>query len=235
MSTRLYLIAIVPAAIIVIALYLSDRYDREPFKLLLKTYVFGALAVIPTIFVEEILNAINIFPGVIGAFYTAFIVAGLTEEYFKRLVVLKTSYNKEHFNEKLDGIVYAVFSSMGFATVENIIYVVYRFSYNPYIGLYRGILSVPAHGIFAVTMGYYLSLAKYATNEKRRVSNMRKSLYMPMLFHGIYDFILMANLPQLTIIFLPYVVYLWWLNQKKLRTYLYDSKSRFIGKKKERE
>ena len=53
MSTRLYLIAIVPAAIIVIALYLSDRYDREPFKLLLKTYVYGALAVIPTIFVEE--------------------------------------------------------------------------------------------------------------------------------------------------------------------------------------
>ena len=235
MSTRLFIIAIVPAAIIVVGLYLSDRYDREPLKMLIKTYIFGALAVIPTIFIEEVLNAVNIFSGVVGSFYTAFIVAGLTEEYFKRLVVLKIAYNTEHFNEKLDGIVYAVFSSMGFATVENIIYVVYRFSYNPYIGLYRGILSVPAHGVFAVTMGYYLSLAKYATNEERRKSNLRKSLYMPMLFHGIYDFILMANLPQLTIIFLPYVVYLWLLNQKKLRTYLYDSKSRFIGKKKERE
>lgn len=235
MKTRLFIIAIVPAAIIVVGLYFSDRYDREPFKMLFKTYVFGALAVIPTIFVEEILNALNIFPGVVGSFYTAFIVAGFTEEYFKRLVVMKTSYNTEFFNEKLDGIVYAVFSSMGFATVENIIYVVYRFSYNPYIGLYRGILSVPAHGVFAVTMGYYLSLAKFATNEERRKSNLRKSLIMPMIFHGIYDFILMANLPQLTIIFLPYVVYLWWLNQKKLRTYLYDSKSRFIGEKKERE
>lgn len=235
MKTRLFIIAIVPAAIIVIGLYFSDRYDREPFKMLFKTYVFGALAVIPTIFVEEILNALNIFPGVVGSFYTAFIVAGFTEEYFKRLVVMKTAYNTEFFNEKLDGIVYAVFSSMGFATVENIIYVVYRFSYNPYIGLYRGILSVPAHGVFAVTMGYYLSLAKFATNEERRKSNLRKSLFMPMIFHGIYDFILMANLPQLTIIFLPYVIYLWWLNQKKLRTYLYDSKSRFIGEKKERE
>ncbi|WP_077368685.1 PrsW family intramembrane metalloprotease [Anaerosalibacter sp. Marseille-P3206] len=235
MKTRLFIIAIVPAAIIVIGLYFSDRYDREPFKMLFKTYVFGALAVIPTIFVEEILNALNIFPGVVGSFYTAFIVAGFTEEYFKRLVVMKTAYNTEFFNEKLDGIVYAVFSSMGFATVENIIYVVYRFSYNPYIGLYRGILSVPAHGVFAVTMGYYLSLAKFATNEERRKSNLRKSLFMPMIFHGIYDFILMANLPQLTIIFLPYVIYLWWLNQKKLRTYLYDSKSRFLGEKKERE
>jgi len=235
MKTRLFIIAIVPAAIIVVGLYFSDRYDREPFKMLFKTYVFGALAVIPTIFVEEILNAINVFPGVIGSFFTAFIVAGFTEEYFKRLVVMKTAYNTDFFNEKLDGIVYAVFSSMGFATVENIMYVVYRFSYNPYIGLYRGILSVPAHGIFAVTMGYYLSLAKFAANEARRKTNLRKSLFMPMVFHGIYDFILMANLPQLTIIFLPYVIYLWWLNQKRLRTYLYDSKSRFIGEKKERE
>lgn len=235
MTTRLFIIAITPAAIIVTGLYLSDRYDREPFKLLLKTYVLGALSVIPTIFVEEILSALNVFPGVVGPLYTAFVVAGFTEEYFKRLVVMRTSYKSEYFNEKLDGIVYAIFSSMGFATVENVVYVVYRFSNNPYIGLYRGILSVPAHGIFAVTMGYYLSLAKFATNEKRRKSNLYKSLFMPAIFHGIYDFILMANLPQLTIIFIPYVVYLWWLNQKKFRTYLFDSKSRFIKGKKERE
>lgn len=235
MSTRLFIIAITPAAIIVTGLYLSDRYDREPLKLLLKTYIFGALSVIPTIFVEEILSTFNVFPGVVGALYTAFIVAGFTEEYFKRLVVMRTSYKSEYFNEKLDGIVYSIFSSMGFATVENIVYVVYRFSYNPYIGLYRGILSVPAHGVFAVTMGYYLSLAKFSTNEKRRKSNLFKSLLMPVIFHGIYDFILMANLPQLTTIFIPYVVYLWWLNQKKFRAYLFDSKSRFVGEKKERE
>ncbi|WP_416197434.1 PrsW family intramembrane metalloprotease [Sporanaerobacter sp.] len=235
LNIRLFIIAITPAIAIIAGIYLSDRYDREPFKILLLTYILGALAVIPTIFVEQFLSYFNILPGIFGSFYTAFIVAGLTEEYFKRLVVLKTAYKTKYFNEKLDGIVYAVLSSMGFATVENIIYVVYRYSYNPYIGFYRGILSVPAHGVFAVTMGYYLSLAKFSQEEGRKKRNYRRSLYMPIIFHGIFDFILMANIPQLTIIFLPYVVYLWWLNERRLSKYLYDSKSRFIGEKRERE
>ncbi|MBU5293897.1 PrsW family intramembrane metalloprotease [Anaerosalibacter bizertensis] len=235
MSTRLFIIAITPALVITVGLYLSDRYDREPLKLLLITYILGALSVIPTIFVEELLSVFNVFPGILGAFYTAFIVAGFTEEYFKRLVVLKVAYKSKYFNEKLDGIVYAVFASMGFATIENVIYVVYRYSNNPYIGLYRGILSVPAHGVFAVTMGYYLSLAKFSTIEERKRRAYRRSLYMPIIFHGIFDFILMANIPQLTIIFVPYVIYLWWLNERKLSKYLYDSRSRFIGTREKRK
>ncbi|HHV27559.1 PrsW family glutamic-type intramembrane protease [Anaerosalibacter bizertensis] len=235
MSTRLFIIAITPALVITVGLYLSDRYDKEPLKLLLITYILGALSVIPTIFVEELLTVFNVFPGILGAFYTAFIVAGFTEEYFKRLVVLKVAYKSKYFNEKLDGIVYAVFASMGFATIENVIYVVYRYSNNPYIGLYRGILSVPAHGVFAVTMGYYLSLAKFSTIEERKRRAYRRSLYMPIIFHGIFDFILMANIPQLTIIFVPYVIYLWWLNERKLSKYLYDSRSRFIGTREKRK
>lgn len=235
MSTRLFIIAITPALVITVGLYLSDRYDREPLKLLLITYILGALSVIPTIFVEELLSVFNVFPGILGAFYTAFIVAGFTEEYFKRLVVLKVAYKSKYFNEKLDGIVYAVFASMGFATIENVIYVVYRYSNNPYIGLYRGILSVPAHGVFAVTMGYYLYLAKFSTIEERKRRAYRRSLYMPIIFHGIFDFILMANIPQLTIIFVPYVIYLWWLNERKLSKYLYDSRSRFIGTREKRK
>ena len=235
LSTRLFIIAVTPAVVIVSGLYLSDRYDREPMRLLIITYILGALSVIPTMLVEEFLSSLNVFPGVFGAFFTAFAVAGFTEEYFKRMVVLKVPYKSRFFNEKLDGIIYSVFSSMGFATVENVMYVVFRFSYNPYIGFYRGILSVPAHGIFGVTMGYYLSLAKFAPNEKRRKANMRKSLYMPLIFHGIFDFILMANLPELSIIFIPYVIYLWWLNKQRLSQYLYDSKSRYIGTKDKEE
>lgn len=229
MNLRLFIIAIIPAVIIILGMYLSDRHDREPIKLLFFTYVLGALAVIPSIIVEEILITFNIFPAILGAFFNAFIVAGLTEEYFKRLVVLKYPFKTRYFNEKLDGIVYCVFASMGFATVENIIYVVYRYTNNPFIGLYRGIFSVPAHAIFGITMGYYLSLARFDTDLKRKRMNMRKSLYMPVIMHGIFDFILMAEIPQLTLIFVPYVIFLWWLNQRKLASFMYDSKNRVIG------
>ncbi|HLR33995.1 MAG TPA: PrsW family glutamic-type intramembrane protease [Tissierellales bacterium] len=233
MNTRLFIIAITPGIAIILGIYLSDRYDREPFKNLFFTFTLGALSVIPTVFVEKFFSYLNVFPGILGTFYTAFIVAGLTEEYFKRLVVLKVAYNSEYFNEKLDGIVYSVFASMGFATVENIIYVVYRYTNNPYIGLYRGIFSVPAHAVFGITMGYYLSLAKFSQDKTRTRANYYKSLLMPVIFHGIFDFILMANLPQLTIFFVPYVVYLWWFNQKRLSHYVYDSKTRYIDTERE--
>lgn len=235
MNTRLFIIAITPAIVIILGIYLSDRYDREPLRLLMLTYILGALSVIPIIIVEEFLLRINIFSGVLGAFYTAFIVAGLTEEYFKRLVILKIPYKTKYFNEKLDGIVYGVFSAMGFATVENIVYVVYRYANNPHIGLYRGVFSVPAHAVFGVTMGYYLSLSKFDTNKKRGKKNLTRSLYMPIILHGTFNFILMAGIPQLSALFVPYVIYIWWLNQRKLSKFMYDSKSRFIDIKRERE
>ncbi|HAE91348.1 MAG TPA: PrsW family intramembrane metalloprotease, partial [Tissierella sp.] len=188
MKLRLFIIAIIPAAVIITGIYLSDRHDREPLKVLLFTYILGALTVIPSVIVEEFLIGFNIFPGVLGAFYNAFFVAGFTEEFFKRLVVLKYPYKTKFFDEKLDGIVYSVFATMGFATVENIIYVAYRYTNNPFIGLYRGIFSVPAHAVFGITMGYYLSLAKFDTNIDRKRMNMRKSLYMPLIMHGIFDF-----------------------------------------------
>lgn len=227
MTTRLLIIAITPAISIAFAVYLSDRYDREPISLLIKTFALGALFVIPTAAVERLLVSVNIFPGLLGVAFLAFIVAGFTEEFFKRAVVLRYIYNNKHFNEKLDGIVYAIFSALGFATVENIMYVVFRFSYNPYVGLYRGVLSVPAHAIFAVTMGYYLSLAKFSLNDQQEKLYLRKSLLIPAALHGIFDFILMAEIPILASLLIPYVIYLWWTNQKKLNYYILESKKRY--------
>lgn len=228
MHIRLFIIAITPALIGIFAMYLTDRVDREPAKLLLMTFILGALAVIPSIIVEEILIRFNVFTGVTGAFYNAFIVAALTEEYFKRLVILKLPLKTSYFNEKLDGIVYGVFAALGFATVENIMYVVFRYTNNPFIGLYRGIFSVPAHGVFGITMGYYLALYKFNTDEKGKSSNLRKSLFMPVLLHGIFDFILMANIPELTLLFVPYVIFIWWINERKLEAFIFDSKNRII-------
>ncbi len=233
MKTRLFIIAVIPAVIFMMGIYLSDRRDREPAKLLLITYALGALAVIPSIFVEEILLKFNVFTGVGKAFYNAFIVAALTEEFFKRLVVLKVPYRTSYFNERLDGIVYGVFAALGFATVENIMYVVFAYTNNPFIGLYRGIFSVPAHGVFGITMGYYLSLAKFNLDEAGKKSNLAKSLVMPVILHGIFDFILMAEIPQLTLLFVPYVVFIWWLNERRLSKFVFDSRNRIIDKTKQ--
>lgn len=233
MQIRLFIIAITPGIVGMFAIYLSDRVDREPAKLLFLTYVLGALAVIPSIIVEELLTKFNVFSGAYKAFYNAFIVAALTEEYFKRLVLLKLPLRTSYFNEKLDGIVYGVFAALGFATIENIMYVVFTYTNNPFIGLNRGIFSVPAHGVFGITMGYYLSLYKFNTDDKGKKRNLRKSLIMPVILHGIFDFILMVGIPELTLLFVPYVVFIWWINEKKLSEFVFDSRNRIIQDREE--
>ncbi|MFW5891506.1 MAG: PrsW family intramembrane metalloprotease [bacterium] len=225
MNLNLILTAVTPGIALAITIYLIDKYDREPVKLLVKTFIGGAIITIPTIFLESILAGFNIFGGIIGIAYQAFIVAGFSEEFMKRLVVNKVAYYNKHFDEKLDGIVYAVFAALGFATVENIMYVVFRFSDVESVGVYRAVLSVPAHMLFAVTMGYYLSLAKFSKIEEEKTFYYKKSLTAPMLLHGIFNFILMSGNNFLMIFFLPFVIYLWSINIKKLNKYYQESKA----------
>lgn len=223
-TIRLIIIAVIPGIALALGLYLTDRYDREPVNLLLKLFFFGMLAAIPTLFFERFLGNINFLPGIFSIAWTSYIVAGFTEEYFKRLVVMKLAYFHPAFNEKLDGIIYCTFSALGFATIENIMYVVSGYDADPYIGLYRGILSVPAHMLFAITMGYYLSLAKFSPDKHNCRKNLRLSLLIPMLFHGTFNFILLAN-NIFMVFFIPFVVFMWVVNLKKLNKYYKESKA----------
>lgn len=227
MDVRLLVIALTPGIALALSVYLTDRYDREPIRLLIKVFILGLLSVIPAGMIESVLMSFNIFGGLLGSAFTAFIIAGLTEEFIKREIVLRTAFRSKAFDEKLDGIVYSAFAALGFATSENIMYVVFRFAANPYVGLYRGIFSVPAHMLFAVTMGYYLSLARFSYTEYDYRIFLRKALVVPALLHGFFNFILMANIPILFIVFIPYVIYLWISNLIKLNEYYIQSKTSF--------
>lgn len=227
MDLRLLVIAVTPAIALGLAVYLTDRFDREPLRLLAKVFLWGAFSVIPIVIVGRFLSSFNIFTGIFSAVFTAFILAGLTEEFFKREVVLKAVYRHRAFDEKLDGIIYAVFASLGFATVENIMYVVVSYSSNPTVGFSRGAFSVPTHVLLGITMGYYLSLAKFSDDAALEKHYLRKALIIPALLHGTFNFILMADLPILFTLFFPYIIYLWIANLKKLNHYYRDSKKRF--------
>lgn len=223
MTIRLIIIAIIPSFVLLSAIYLIDKYDKEPVRLLIKLFIYGFLIAIPIILVENILQKFNIFIGIFAIIFEAYIVAGLSEEFFKRIIVLKVAFNNIAFNEKLDGIIYCVFASLGFATIENILYVVFQTASSPHIGIARALLSVPGHMLFAITMGYYLALSKFATTNTQKKAYMKKSLIYPIILHGTFNFILMINLNFL-FIFIPYVIILWIINIKKLNTFYKLSK-----------
>lgn len=217
--------AVLPGLVFTLFILFFDRYDKEPKKLLVKVFFFGMLATIPTIVAETIGQRFNIFSGLYGELFDAFIVIGLSEEFFKRRVVLRHAFNNPAFDEKMDGIIYCSIAALGFATFENIFYIINYSAAVPDIWITRAILSVPAHMLLGITMGYYLAMARFCTTPGQCISYMRKSLYVPAILHGAFDFILMTDLPLISLLLVPFVVMLWITSIIRLRRYYKDSKA----------
>ncbi len=210
---NLLLLATAPVIIILVYIYIRDKYEKEPLGLLLKALLTGALTTIPILLVGTWLSKYLVyFTGLQVAAYNAFIVAALNEEFFKFAALFFLIWRHKEFDEKFDGIVYAVFVSLGFAWIENIMYVL---QYGQDVAYSRAVTAVPIHAILGITMGYYFSMAKFFEN--RRNINLLLALFMPVLLHGIYDFILMSQHEMYLLIFIPFVFYMWRSGFKKMK------------------
>jgi RsiW-degrading membrane proteinase PrsW (M82 family) len=201
-------IALVPVFTLLVYVYIRDKYEKEPLGLLIRGFIYGAIIVIPIVFVERQLSlTATDLDGLYKAGHTAFVVAALTEELFKFLALYILIWKNKNFNEKFDGIIYAVFVSMGFAAVENIMYVYNDAESAVNVGLLRAVTAVPAHALFGVAMGYYFGIAKFILGKK--TMGLIMALFIPILLHGIYDFILMSEISWWLVVFVPFMIYLW--------------------------
>ncbi|HYE11003.1 MAG TPA: PrsW family glutamic-type intramembrane protease [Patescibacteria group bacterium] len=198
--------AVAPSIALLYYFYIKDKYEKEPRQMLFKAFALGSLTVVPVVFFELRLNIFDLAEmDYLMATYTAFVVAGLVEEGFKFFIFWFFLWKNKNFNEMYDGIVYSVFISLGFATTENIGYVLLSGFHTAFI---RSITAVPAHALFGVTMGYYFGKARFA-EEKRRVRYLMLAFSVPIVLHGIYDFILFSRSMELMLLFIPYMLYLW--------------------------
>lgn len=208
--------ALLPIVVLLIFIYNKDKYDKEPIGKLLLTFFVGCMSVVPAGLMEQMLSAYQPEHPILGAIYDGYVVAGLSEELWKLLLLMLVIWRSRHFDEYFDGIVYATYLSLGFACVENVMYV---FGSTDPMGtaFMRGLLAVPAHFLFAVTMGYYLSIAKF--DPEKRPSHLLKAFLFPALLHGTYDALLMVNdalggntalvSGVLTLVFIYFDVKLW--------------------------
>ncbi|MBQ8703233.1 MAG: PrsW family intramembrane metalloprotease [Bacteroidales bacterium] len=188
-----FISAVLPVVLLLYFIYRKDRLNPEPLGKLLLTFFVGCLSVIPASLMEGLIMPLG--PSaetapVLNGVFTGYVVAGLSEELCKLLLLLWVIWRSPHFDEYFDGIVYAAFLSLGFACVENIGYVMGGGDVMT-TALMRGLLAVPAHFLFAVTMGYYVSLAKFDPAGRR--GHLWKALLYPVLLHGTYDALLMVS------------------------------------------
>jgi RsiW-degrading membrane proteinase PrsW (M82 family) len=182
-------LAIAPGLAIILYIYRKDSYDREPGKYLLISFLLGMLSTLPAIVIQLI--ASKVFGDISGVssikFYAffAFIIVGCSEEGSKFAMVRWYAYPKKAFDEPFDGIVYTIMVAMGFATLENILYVE---QHGIGTAIIRMFLSVPAHASFGIIMGYYIGLAKF--NKEKSIFYFIKGLVLAIFFHGAFDFFL---------------------------------------------
>ncbi len=190
----MFQLAILPSIVLLIYIYKKDKREKEPLGTLLKCFILGVISTIPALIMESIgevvIDGIFVEGSIAYAMLDGFLVAAFSEELCKYFMLKSQTWKRREFNCSFDGIVYAVFVSLGFATFENLLYVV---DGGLSTAITRIFTAVPGHACDAVFMGYYYSKAKYAElsgDKKEKKKNLRKALLIPILLHGTYDFLL---------------------------------------------
>ena len=202
--------ALLPAVYLIGYVYKKDRVEKEPAGLLWKLAFLGAVSTIPAAFIEIVLeNFLGIFFLPEQLFYqliSNFLIVAVTEEFWKRQVVMRAAWRHPAFNYRFDAIVYAVCSAMGFAAMENIMYVA---DGGLSVAVSRALLAVPSHAVDGVLMGFFLGEAKLCERQgdfMGRKKNMKNSLLVPVLAHGFNDFCLTIGTVSAMLCFVAFVV-----------------------------
>ena len=181
-------LSISPGIFIMVTIYNLDEYDKEPLWLLALAFIFGAINLHLDIDILDFLFSLITAENDFIRIGEEALSVGFTEELLKFIVVMLIIYPNKNFDEPFDGIVYSVFVGMGFATAENMTFVLQG---GAGLAVMRMLSAIPAHFVFAVIMGYYLGKAKSSKNSQFLFIGL--SLLIPVLIHSLYDYFLFLD------------------------------------------
>ena len=212
MKLFLILAAVIPALILLIQVYRADHLEKEPLSLLLSLILCGVLATaLATLTEQGGYLLLSVLLGQDHRYFEIllyFVVVAASEEGFKYLLLRWRTWRSPHFDCSFDGVVYAVFLSLGFALWENIHYVL-NFGFSA--ALARAVTAVPGHACFGVFMGTWYGCAKRWSmhrQEARSVLARWMAFLLPAGLHGVYDYFAITQLAELIWLFLLFIVVL---------------------------
>lgn len=214
--------ALLPAIVLLRYIYRHDHIEKEPPALLIRLLLGGVLSAFAAILLETVgMWILPMFAAEDSVLYhvlLAFLVVAVSEEGAKLFFLKKYSWNQPHFNYMFDGIVYAVFVSLGFAAFENVKYV---FDYGLSVAFTRAFLAVPAHMAFAVFMGIFYGRARCCASRRRGTaakSNLAAGFISAVLLHGFYDACLMVGTNLSLIVFVGFVIFMYFFVSRVVKT-----------------
>ena len=181
------LITILPSLALVLYFVKSDKF-KEPNRIIIITFLFGILITIPAGYLNSLIDK-NFATGerFNDALLSGFFGGGPVEELLKFSILYFYILKEKAFNEPMDGLVYGILASLGFATLENLQYVFYfdsEFWTAQEIAIFRSYSAIPMHGLCGAIMGFYFGQYAFSANKKY----LGLAIIVPIIFHGSYNF-----------------------------------------------
>ena len=202
-------VAIAPGLALFSYFYLRKQIAKDPSRTIFHTFIYGAAMTFPIMFIQHVFEEEEIFT---NEFFRNAIFTSWIEEFFKWFILIISIYRHVEFEDAYDGILYGASVSLGFATVENILYL---FTFGLDTAFLRALLPVSSHALFGVVMGYYFGRAKFASTANHR-GMLFFAFFAPFLLHFIYNGILAVNDLSLYLI-IPFMLFLWWFGLTRVK------------------
>lgn len=201
--------AIAPSLAIFSYVYLRNQMSTEPRRTLLQSFIYGALITFPIMFIQYVVEEEQTFS---NSYFSSVIFTSGLEEFFKWFVIFIVIFRHVEFDDPYDGILYGAAVSLGFATVENILYLL---TFGLDHAFMRALLPVSSHAMFGVVMGYYFGKAKFSKINRER-EYLALALFGPILLHIVYNSILIVG-DSFMFIMVPFMLFLWWFGLRKVK------------------
>lgn len=188
MIVWLAVLAFSPAIFWLWYVYQKDKWEPEPRALVVKTFLLGMACALPAALGE----ALFFWSG----FFLIVVAAPVIEEYAKYFVVSRTVYRTIEFSEPMDGIVYSAAAALGFASIENLLYLIAAQNQQMLAPVFigRAIFSVPGHVLFSTIWGAALGRAKFISDPLRQRALIHGGLLTAMAAHGLFNLLAMFEL-----------------------------------------
>lgn len=227
-------LALIPCVVLFIMMYKKDKVEKEPIGLMILLLVLGVLSVIPALLLEIVPEIVIILIeelflfGLMGQVFLTFVrclCVGFAEEFSKYWLLKLGSWKNKNFTHRFDAVLYASVVALGFAGLENILYVCGNafeaFDLGMTTAIMRALLSVPGHMMFGVHMGMYYGDAKkfeVIGDRDAMKKSLWKAIWVPALLHTLFNFCLMisSELPIVLLFYFGYIIYLYYVSFKKI-------------------
>lgn len=202
-------VAIAPGLALFSYFYLRKQIAKEPSRTLFHTFLYGAIMTFPIMFIQHVFEEEVLFS---SSFMQNVVFTSALEEFIKWLILFLAVYKHVEFEDAYDGILYGASVSLGFATVENVLYLL---TYGTDIAFIRALLPVSSHALFGVVLGYYFGRAKFAA-ELYKSKFLIIAFFAPYGLHFIYNAIFAIQELFLYLI-IPFMLFLWWFGLTRVK------------------